>query len=258
LRGIALPGRQTHRLGMTLVLNMAAQVDAIARAQNADAVSDAALHFAAALKPYGVTGIATRAYQLPEGPINNVSVWNAHGWVAVKWPDNWQDSPGYRHICFTENPLLDATLKGRTYFLWSDAAPRDRHGTYWEAWSEGRVTEGMAVIAVAPGRRRTSLALAFEEFDASPTETAAIRMAATVLVERTAALCHTKQKTPILSPRERDCLAFVAAGKSDWEISVILSLSQNTVRSYVDTARKKLDAQTRTHAVARAMALGLI
>lgn len=71
-------------------------------------------------------------------------------------------------------------------------------------------------------------------------------------------LCSPPEKAPALTQREHDCLAYVAAGKSDWEISVILSLSQTTVRFHLDNARCKLDATTRAHAVARMAALGML
>jgi LuxR family transcriptional regulator, quorum-sensing system regulator BjaR1 len=61
-----------------------------------------------------------------------------------------------------------------------------------------------------------------------------------------------------LTPRERDCLAYVAEGKSDWEISVILTLSESTVRFHVDNARHKLNAVNRTQAVARLMTLRML
>lgn len=57
-----------------------------------------------------------------------------------------------------------------------------------------------------------------------------------------------------LTARERDALRWVAEGKSDWEISVILGLSQTTVRFHVDNARRKLGAVNRAQAVARLIA----
>lgn len=53
-----------------------------------------------------------------------------------------------------------------------------------------------------------------------------------------------------LTTRERDALRWVAAGKSDWEIAVILGVSQTTVRFHVDNARRKLGAVNRAQAVA--------
>jgi LuxR family transcriptional regulator, quorum-sensing system regulator CciR len=41
-------------------------------------------------------------------------------------------------------------------------------------------------------------------------------------------------------------LRLLAAGKSDWEISVILGLGEETVRKYVKSARAAYDAVSRT------------
>ena len=61
-----------------------------------------------------------------------------------------------------------------------------------------------------------------------------------------------------LTDRERDALAWVAKGKSDWEISRILGVSEATARFHVDNARRKLGAANRAHAVARMAVAGLL
>jgi DNA-binding CsgD family transcriptional regulator len=62
----------------------------------------------------------------------------------------------------------------------------------------------------------------------------------------------------VLSKRERECLQWIAEGKTMWECSVILGLSANTVRAYVESARHKLDASSAAHAVTKALTGGLI
>jgi DNA-binding CsgD family transcriptional regulator len=61
-----------------------------------------------------------------------------------------------------------------------------------------------------------------------------------------------------LSPREAECLTWVAHGKTSWEISTILSLSEHTVREYLTNAMKKLDCASREQAVVTAVMRGLI
>jgi len=56
-----------------------------------------------------------------------------------------------------------------------------------------------------------------------------------------------------LSSRECECLKWLAAGKTDWEIGMILSLSEKTVNVYIDRAKHKLGVQTRVQAVAKAV-----
>jgi DNA-binding CsgD family transcriptional regulator len=61
-----------------------------------------------------------------------------------------------------------------------------------------------------------------------------------------------------LSVREKDCLRWRGTGKSDWEISQILSISERTVKFHLESARAKLGATNTLHAVAKAMSRGLI
>jgi DNA-binding CsgD family transcriptional regulator len=55
-----------------------------------------------------------------------------------------------------------------------------------------------------------------------------------------------------LSPRERECLLWIAEGKTYWECAMILGLSEHTVRCYLASARHKLGAANNTHAVNKA------
>ncbi len=62
----------------------------------------------------------------------------------------------------------------------------------------------------------------------------------------------------LLSPREKECLQWAAAGKTIWETSEILKVSERAVRLYLDTARHKLECLNKTQAVGKAVALGIV
>ena len=61
-----------------------------------------------------------------------------------------------------------------------------------------------------------------------------------------------------LSPREVDAMTFLAKGYSRAQVANTLSISEHTLRAYIESARFKLGALNTTHAVPRAMAHGLI
>ena len=61
-----------------------------------------------------------------------------------------------------------------------------------------------------------------------------------------------------VTDRERDVLYWSAQGKTTEDISDILKISPATVNSYMRNAIKKLDASSRTHAVARAIYMGIL
>ena len=66
------------------------------------------------------------------------------------------------------------------------------------------------------------------------------------------------QRQPRLTPREVDCLRWCGQGKTNWEISRILGLSERTVEHYLSRVNRKLGTTTRAQAVARATRFGLI
>jgi DNA-binding CsgD family transcriptional regulator len=61
-----------------------------------------------------------------------------------------------------------------------------------------------------------------------------------------------------VSDRERECLRWVAEGKTAEEIATIVGVSINTVNSYVSLAMHKLSAKNRAMAIANAIRAGVI
>lgn len=55
--------------------------------------------------------------------------------------------------------------------------------------------------------------------------------------------------------REKEVLNWLKLGKTNWEISVILQISERTAKFHVGNIMKKLNAVTRGHAVAKAISL---
>jgi DNA-binding CsgD family transcriptional regulator len=54
-----------------------------------------------------------------------------------------------------------------------------------------------------------------------------------------------------LTPRELECLRYIASGSSDAEVAKHLSISLRTVRFHIDNAKFKMNASTRVQAVAK-------
>lgn len=61
-----------------------------------------------------------------------------------------------------------------------------------------------------------------------------------------------------LSMRETEALSLLAEGHSRARAAETLDISEHTLRVYIEGARGKLQAQNTTHAVARAISMGLI
>jgi DNA-binding NarL/FixJ family response regulator len=61
-----------------------------------------------------------------------------------------------------------------------------------------------------------------------------------------------------LSPRQQEVVTLLAAGANVPQIAAELSLSEATVRTHLTAALRRLGARNRAHAVALAVAAGLV
>ena len=61
-----------------------------------------------------------------------------------------------------------------------------------------------------------------------------------------------------LSDRERQCLQWIAKGKTSWETAAILQVSERTVNFHVGNACRKLNVYNRQAGVSLAVQQGLL
>jgi LuxR family quorum sensing-dependent transcriptional regulator len=152
-------------------------------------------------------------------------------------PFTWRDVPKARPLSAGEREVWDTAL------AWG--------------WNNGFV-----LPVHGPGGYFATVSMASPEcdLDLGGDNRLHLQMIATLAHERCRVLANlASDESPLvtMSARELECLRWVAAGKTDWEIGVILSISATTVKSHVDAARAKLGARTRAQAVARLVLAGL-
>lgn len=236
-------------------------VEPMLGAETPEAASDA---FFDTMQRAGASYLQTRRYRRPAGALTSESHYAAGGVVKRIAPKAWQPgNDAFQYVCFECNPLLDAVRQGVTRYRFGDFAPHDspQFGKYWDALDEAGIDEALCATSYGTGGRITSLHLGFRQERFEPDEALAFQMAGLMLTERLMDLTPVsepdmapageREEEETLTPRERDCMAFVSEGKSDWEISVILGISQSTAKFHVDNARRKLGAVNRAQAVAR-------
>jgi transcriptional regulator EpsA len=71
-------------------------------------------------------------------------------------------------------------------------------------------------------------------------------------------IVNSDTDTQIITKREAEILQWLYMGKTNWEISTILSISPLTVKNHVQNLLRKLDVQNRSQAVVKATKFGLI
>ena len=103
------------------------------------------------------------------------------------------------------------------------------------------------------------ISMATEQLTIDPVAKSALQLIGIYAHNRIRSLGRPKpEKRDLLTPREREILRWAADGKTSWEVSVILNISERTVKFHLNQASLKLNAVNRTAAVAKALARGLI
>jgi DNA-binding CsgD family transcriptional regulator len=69
---------------------------------------------------------------------------------------------------------------------------------------------------------------------------------------------HPSATRPRLSAGEIECIHWLIAGKSDWEMSEILGISEWTAHWRIERAKKKFGVKTRAQLTALAVHYGYI
>ena len=229
-------------------------LDIIQGIDDATSVAGAAQALLNGLRPMGILSLmATDTAIVPARPGDPGAPL-----IAAHTPKGWVGSEAAK-VVDTLNPNREHARLVQRPFLWKTATMPTKaiYGAYWEAIGEFGGVEGLAVPVKEPGRS-AAVSMAFGTDGWSREERRAMEFACYCFIDKVRELAPAPPEPPRLTARERDCLAFVAEGKTDWEISVILNISQSTAHQHVENARRKLKAATRAHAVARFILLGLM
>jgi LuxR family quorum sensing-dependent transcriptional regulator len=183
--------------------------------------------------------------------------------ILSGWPEAW-----LRHyIAFNlvhQDPVIRKVRQETLPFLWSEAryAPDDKAAIrVMHDAKEFGLAEGLAVpIHCHDGLQAIVTFGTSHAADVEAGHKAALHLLG--MYAHNSIVCtrqgRTKRSGKRLAPREIECLRWTAAGKSTWDISEILGLSERTVRQYIDSASAKLGAVNRPQAVAEALRHSLI
>ena len=76
--------------------------------------------------------------------------------------------------------------------------------------------------------------------------------------EREATHASESRPSRIITPRQVEILRLVRDGKTNAEIAVLLECSQWTIKNHVQNILRRLDTNSRAHALVRAMQLGIL
>ncbi len=123
--------------------------------------------------------------------------------------------------------------------------------------------EGMAIPIHGPRGYRGVVTLGGETRELPLRHRTALHLMALCAHERLKGLLAPELTIPAdaiprLSPGEIECIRWLIAGKSDWEMSEILGIAEATAHWRIEQAKKKLSVKTRAQLTALAVHYGLV
>lgn len=175
------------------------------------------------------------------------------------WPEDWMEHYLERDYV-RRDPVAITGASCTNPFTWRDAARRAGDigpiatRIMGEAADAG-LKDGFCVPVVVRNSRTGCISLAGERSGARREVLDALTILSVAFSSRLQLLWERQQDSAGLTSRERDVLQWVSKGKSSWDISRILSISESTVNKHTNNAMRKLASVSRSQAAARATAL---
>lgn len=177
--------------------------------------------------------------------------------INISYPAEWADI--YRSQNFVQvDPIISTGLSGLLY--WKDVYRQSPPGREFYAQAESfGLSNGFSHIH-ADKHLFGLMSIADKKLRNSERNRVILNAIAPHFHQLIAKLVHEKacQQLPKLTPREREVLLWAMEGKSNWEISVILGISHESIKGHIANILSKLDASNRAHAVAIALQYDLL
>jgi LuxR family quorum sensing-dependent transcriptional regulator len=225
-------------------------VDAVERV----GIPDVVQRFEAEVKSCGFHAYIIAGLPSPGTSLSDLTL--AHG-----WPPQWFELYARENYCAID-PVPRFGASTVQPYEWSEArydkdSDPGAHLVMTRA-TEFRLMQGYC-IPLHYDEGGAVISLATEELNIDPVAKNGLQLIGVYAHNRIRSLGRPRaEKRDLLTAREQEILRWAADGKTAWEISVILKISERTVKFHMIQASRKLNAVNRTSAVAKALAKGLI
>ncbi|ADZ68836.1 helix-turn-helix transcriptional regulator [Polymorphum gilvum] len=235
---------------LTEALDLAEQIGRLETAQ------DVSARLGALARDYGFHAHVLASFQGP-GTVAEPRI------LAAGWAQEWQERYLVNQYAVDDPVVVRATLASMP-FRWSDALNEPwvtpRGVRVFDEARAFRLCDGVFIPVYGPKGLEGGLSLGGERVDVGAEELKALHLVGLYAYDHVRALSQGDPawSAGTLTPRELECLKWVAAGKTSWEISQVLGISRHTADWYLAEAVRKLGAANRTHAVAEAFRRAMI
>lgn len=232
-------------------------IERLQRAETADAICRELL---GVTSNFGLTALMAGTVPQPNTPAGR----QKEHVMLCEWPVEWLQRYVARNYV-DHDPIVGHMKSLQAPFQWREAAStsrvdRDAIRVMGDA-GEFKLRDGLAFPLVTLDGTVVMVSLGGEAVELSNGEFNMISLASTYAIGRAMQLQMTQSHTIDhieLTRREIECLQWAAVGKSEWEMSQIMGISEHTSEKHLLSAKNKLGAVNRVQAVAEAIRRGFI
>jgi len=206
---------------------------------------------AATLQQFGVQYFSMAALEdKPNGVRVPVALSRA---TPIGWGERYAER-GY----FNVDPVIHTAIQQPGAFTWDDLDLRKFSTVAQAAFNEGCEAldaDASFVIPMHDARGLSGfLSLFFRDRGPDESMQRALKLVAVFAMERTMELRRT-DRTPTetedrpcpITSRQREALAFLAMGKTDWEIGAILGIAERTANQHIEDAKRRIRTFPESH-----------
>jgi len=182
--------------------------------------------------------------------------------LLLEFPEAWVERYISQNYIETDIIFKKAKAEMRA-FKWSEIGELDpKAQKIFREASEFGIRNGITVPISLPGYFPITVNIVGDHYDISDMDYHAIHLMAIHYCHAAIRIKSNNYEHEFhqitLTPREKDCLQWVAQGKREPDIAEILSISPHTVHTHMEKVRRKLNVSTSTQAAVRAVHCGLI
>lgn len=182
--------------------------------------------------------------------------------INIEFPTDWLKT--YREQCyFSIDPVARVLFSANEPMIWREMRTRQKSKaaqTFYGRAAEFGLKEGFSFGArFARSPSASFFTCVGDDLTRTPRHMAVVKY---LIPHLHAALSKVHlgllKDAPALTPREVEVLNWAKFGKTNWEISLQLNVSERAVKFHIENAIKKLHANNRSQAIAVALSQGLI
>jgi len=185
--------------------------------------------------------------------------------MMTNYPSSWVDEVISGRL-YRNDPVHAASIRSPTGLCWERIremiAPTQAQLSVLERGRAHGLNAGYTVPFRIPGERGAFFSVARrKDRPFTYAEATSAQLIGGIVFQRGREMTEgraVKAHRAPLSPRQIDCLRLIAAGKTEWEIGIILGLSPSTVHEYVEGARRRYGVKTRSQLVLAAARDGYV